>query len=80
MMPLAFAETLRPSTAITLLPGTSSDLTLATWEVCQSLFAVAAELVTRVPLTKVGLAVVAVDRRMALEMVDGSVTVKSLRR
>ena len=42
MMPLAFAETLRPATAITLVPATSSDLMSATWEVCQPLITVAA--------------------------------------
>ena len=80
MMPLAFAETLRPSTAITLLPATSSDATLATCEVCQPLFAVGSEVVTWVPLTKAVSPSSPLILRMALEMADGSVTVKSLRR
>ena len=51
MIPLAFAEMLRPAIAITLVPATSRDLMSATWEVCQPLFTVAGELATRVPLT-----------------------------
>jgi hypothetical protein len=80
MIPLALAWTSRPSTAITLVPATRSDLMSATWEVCQPLLAVPGELVTCVPLTKATSPSSPLTRRTALATVAGSVTVKVLRR
>ena len=80
MIPLALAWTSRPSTAITLVPATSSGLMSATWEVCQPLFTVPGEMVTCFPLTKAASPSSPLTRRTALEMADGSVTVKVLRR
>jgi hypothetical protein len=80
MIPLALASVSRPSSAITLVPATSSDLMSATWEVCQLLSTLPGELVTCVPLTKATSPSSPLTRRTALEMVDGSVTVKVLRR